>query len=141
MQVRASEIIERVLGRPRRPYSRHEMSVSGRHFASWLWRGQLATRWKVWCIVIDDGSVTGQLGLQPVQGQGSAIQTKQISQPSLYGSPTLGTPTTASASTHGRRVAEDRNEPDMLPTQRRSSRLGVTRPRVGSLLLMNLFFD
>ena len=43
-----------------------------------------------------------------------------VSNPDLLSSinsPILGTPITASALTHGRQVAEDRNEPDMLQTK------------------------
>jgi hypothetical protein len=86
-----------------------------------------ATRRKLWCIVIvDDGLL--------VYAQGSAIQTGQTSHPSLCGSPILGTPAYAFALTHRGQVAEDRNEPDMLPAAN-EDRLGLARPRVGSILL------
>jgi len=68
--------------------------------------------------------------IQPAQG--SAIQTDSL----FYGSPILGTSTTASASTHGRKVAEGSG--NMLPAAN-EDRLGLARPRVGSLLLMNFF--
>jgi hypothetical protein len=83
-------------------------------------------------LTIDDGSATGQLGWSNSTRSGvSDFQTEQVSHFSMALRFSEHPPP------HGRQVAEDRNEPDML---RRSSRLGQARPRVGSLLLMNVIF-
>jgi hypothetical protein len=88
---------------------------------------------------------SGALSSMTVSATGQLIPTRSgVSDPDradfslVYVSPILGTSTTDSASTHGRQVAEDRNEPTCC--QRRSSRLGLGRPKAGSLLLMNLYF-
>ena len=89
---------------------RQEIGVSGRHFASWLWRG-----------LPDDPSRPGPIAqiskagikvIQAAQGSESAIQTERISHSSTYDPPMLGT--TASALTHEGQAAKDRNELDML---------------------------